>query len=823
MSEHWGEQFKLISAAVESLKDGVIIFDKNSKITFLNTSFTTLMSERGVECKIGMQRRDLLENLAAIGAISNIDSYIEQNSLSVSREADIKIGDKHYIWRQTSIPSGGLIVTHSEVTDLQRAISKAQSAEAMAAQLKQEMEIKYTLFVEAIESLSDGLLIYNDDAEIYALNSSYKRNMSEKGVDCHIGMTRLEYVQQLVKVGLVDTEGEELETWLASRDFSQAGETSFNIGKSHFIKRSNPMASGGKAMTLTDVTDMKNAITQAKSAKKAKTEFLANMSHEIRTPMNGIIGMSELLSLTDMTDRQSEFVGTIVRAGNALMTIINDILDFSKIEAGQMELDPMPFILRDSIEDVTTMLSSAAADKDVDLLVRVQPDLPSTFYGDAGRLRQALTNLIGNALKFTHFGHVLIDVTGHTNGDLVDLKICVEDTGIGIPKEDLEKVFQKFQQVDGSTTREYGGTGLGLSISNNLVQLMGGNITVDSEVDKGSVFTIHLPLQAHADLKRVKNVPLEIIGSTILIVDDNAVNRKILGEQVKHWKCRSVAVDSGPKALQVLENARKKNIKIDLIISDYQMPGMNGEALFHAKQSVPDFAQIPTILLTSVNADEAIRRLQKQGLAAVITKPARSSHLLDTIAKCLYESQNGSVPEVDTNTVQPACLTPPTKTPSLDVQSKPSSPVTSLSKVISLSKTDGNTETLDVLIAEDNETNQIYMKYIMEKLGVSFKIVPNGRIALDHWRGSSPKVVLMDVSMPEMNGHEATLAIRKEEQERDLKPTPIIAITAHALQGDKQLCFDAGMNDYLTKPVAIAGLKSMLAKWMPSTNLKKQA
>jgi len=696
--------------------------------------------------------------------------------------------------------------------------------------LSEEMEYKLSLFTQAIESLADGLLIYNQDGEIYAINSSYKNSMAAKGVQCHVGMTRFEYVEQLVKVGIVDTEGEPLETWLASRDFSKPGDNSFNIGESHFIKRSNPMHEGGKVIALTDVTEMHDAIIKAKSAEKAKSEFLANMSHEIRTPMNGIIGMTELLSMTELTDRQSEFVGTISRSGNALMTIINDILDYSKIEAGQVKLDPIPFVLRDSIEDVTTMLSSAAADKDIDLLVRIQPDLPTTFMGDVGRLRQILTNLIGNALKFTHFGHVLVDVSGRENGDLIDLEIRVEDTGIGIPEEDLKNVFQKFQQVDGTTTREYEGTGLGLSISTNLVKLMGGAISVESELDKGSTFTISLSLPSHADLKPVKNIPIEIIGANILIVDDNAVNRKILREQVKHWKCRSVAVESGAKAIQVLQNAKLKNVKIDLIISDYQMPGMNGEDLFHAVQAEADFAAIPTILLTSVNADEAIRRLQKQGLAAVLTKPARSSQLLDTIAQCLFDAQRHSDEPVKAvadlsrsrPTLEPQPALEPISKPSVEAVTHTRSDASpAIERRLVPRPTSVSKPKLDILIAEDNETNQIYMKYIMEQLGVSFKIVPNGRAALDYWRSESPALILMDISMPEMNGHEATRAIRKDELKFDRPRTPIIAVTAHTLQGDEQRCLDSGMDDYITKPVSISGLKAILGRWMESEALAK--
>ena len=232
-----------------------------------------------------------------------------------------------------------------------------------------------------------------------------------------------------------------------------------------------------------------------------------------------------------------------------------------------MVLDPIPFVLVESVEDVTAMLSSAAADKNIDLLLRVQPDLPSTFIGDVGRIRQVLINLVGNALKFTHFGHVLIDITGQQRGETYDLKIRVEDTGIGIPENQLENVFQKFRQVDGTTTREYEGTGLGLSISANLVDLMGGMIGVESEVDTGSVFTVTLSLPQHEDLKPTKVVPMEVIGANILVVDDNHVNRNILREQIKHWKCRSVAVESGPRAINVLQNAVAKDIKIDLIIS----------------------------------------------------------------------------------------------------------------------------------------------------------------------------------------------------------------------------------------------------------------
>jgi len=658
--------------------------------------------------------------------------------------------------------------------------------------LVQQAAIRSKMYSEAVESLTDGVLIYNSNGVIDQINGAFKSIMDEVGVRCETGMSRRDYLKALVKTNIFDLEGVPLEDWLDSHieelSFSKETEENISLANKHFLRRSRPISNGGQIITITDITNIQNAVSKAQMAEKAKSEFLANMSHEIRTPMNGIIGMTELLGMTKLNERQSHFVQTISKSGNALMTIINDILDFSKIEAGQAKLDPAPFELRESLEDVTTLLSSSAADKGIDLLIRVQPELPTTYIADVGRFRQIMTNLVGNAVKFTHFGHVLIDVSGTVIDERADLIIKVQDTGIGIPEDNLDSVFEKFKQVDGTTTREYEGTGLGLSISANLVHLMGGTISVESKLEEGSTFTIQLTLPTHEDIVSKKKAPVEIIGANILVVDDNPVNRNILREQIKYWKCRSIAVENGEKALRVLENAKSKNIKIDLIIADYNMPGMNGEDLFNTIRYNSSFTQIPIIMLTSVSEDHMTQRLLQNGLNAILTKPARSSQLLDTLTECLFEVQGitKNSTTIKTNTSFPRAE-PLTK-------AMPS-------------------QQLDVLVAEDNETNQIYIKYLLDELGLSFKIVSNGRHAVDKWKSENPKVILMDISMPEMNGYEATQAIRDLEQQSGKTPTPIIAVTAHTLTGDEDRCIAAGMDDYLSKPLSINGLTEALIKW----------
>ncbi|RUX25106.1 response regulator [Mesorhizobium sp. M7A.F.Ca.US.011.01.1.1] len=557
------------------------------------------------------------------------------------------------------------------------------------------------------------------------------------------------------------------------------------------------------------------SLFKAEAADRAKSEFLANMSHEIRTPMNGVLGMAELLAKTDLTARQKTFTDVIVKSGNALLTIINDILDFSKINAGQLTLDPAPFRLSEAVEDVATLVSARVAEKNLELIVRVDPRLPAHVVGDAGRFRQIITNLLGNAVKFTEKGHVLIDVGGEIVNDVVQLKVRVEDTGIGIPAEKLQNVFEKFAQVDGSSTRRHEGTGLGLAIAARLVDLMAGKIGVESEIGRGSVFWFAVPLPAHQAAARDEIVPVDVTGARVLVIDDNPVNREILLEQLRSWSFDCAAAESGAVGLAFLDRAFQLGAAVDCIILDYQMPGMNGADVARAIASDSRLSSIPVVLLTSVDQVDFGKMIIDFGISAHLTKPARSAVLLGTVISVIQKarSQVGKARFVREPIVQAAPAAPPAFTvirgPAMPVAAAPES-------------TTAPNGPIDILIAEDNDVNQLVFGQILNGLGLSYRIAGNGRTAVEMYRALRPKLILMDVSMPEMNGYEATRAIRAMETSTGTH-IPIIGVTAHALKGDRDKCIESGMDDYLPKPVSPDRLGTKIGTWLSETVVAKMA
>lgn len=550
--------------------------------------------------------------------------------------------------------------------------------------------------------------------------------------------------------------------------------------------------------TIFDVTHIKEAEIRAEAAGRAKSEFLANMSHEIRTPMNGVMGVCDLLMQRDMKPEDAELLKIINRSGEALLTIIDDILDFSKIESGQMELDLQPFNLKESIEDVTYLLANAKKESDIDLLMRYQPGLPSAFVGDAGRIRQIITNLLGNAIKFTQDGHVLVDIGGIVKGDVAKLSFSITDTGIGIETDKLDLIFDKFQQADNSTTRRYGGTGLGLSIARSFVLLMGGELIVESEIGVGTTFSFSIDLPLHAFSEQAEIKPGAIQKDlNILVIDDNEINRNIFREMLEYWDWNCVAVSSAKAGLAALGKAAEKNIKIDLIILDYQMPEHSGYDFLKVMRSHSRFDDIPVLVVSSIESVKLSAKMKAAGAADFMTKPVRSSPFFDMINTSVYGSWIQDKIHLN-ETIQR----------------------TEKSKSV---KIDTPTDTIDILIAEDNEVNQILAQHMMDDFGYSYEIVENGCLAIEAWKRLKPKLILMDISMPELNGDEATQTIRDIERAQGLPPTPIIAVTAHVMKNEKKKCLDLGMDDYLSKPLSVEKLRTKLETWLNQTYETKQA
>lgn len=613
------------------------------------------------------------------------------------------------------------------------------------------------------------------------------------------------------------------------------GETGYAVGSIHRLKETDDHAACILA-SFTDVSDrMENEQLRfdketAIAANRAKSQFLANMSHEIRTPLNGVTGMLELLSRSELEDFQKRYIDIAQNSAHSLLSVINDILDFSKIEAGKMELDTIDFQVRDLLADVVDIFASQTASKNIELIGNINPSIPAWLIGDPERLRQVLINLMGNAVKFTDTGYVSLTASCiETASDSVQLKIEIEDTGCGISQDNLDKLFRSFTQADASTTRKYGGTGLGLTISRQLVSLMDGDITVESSIGKGSVFalTVNLPLSDKESTDKDR-LPPSVAGTRVLVVDDHPVNLELMQQLLTPFGLKIDCVNSGEKALQLINSADNNDSPYELLLLDYHMPEMDGIELADKVRATANGNALKLIMLTSIDQvrkdDEGMENFD-----TLLVKPVRASRLFDSISTVLAEkllpAKRKPKKKAKASAKKATAKKKATRKKVVAKKSTRKKTAKKKANVTSIraskaqkNNTESATSSYRILVVEDNPVNQIVATEILEQAGYQVDVANDGQEAIERINQGGIDLVLMDCQMPVLDGFEATRKLREQEAENQIAESdrmPVIALTANALKGDRELCLEAGMNDYVTKPMQPATLFKVVSQFIP--------
>ena len=673
----------------------------------------------------------------------------------------------------------------ARTTELQMEVNERMRAEEA---LSEERRVLRAL----IDNVPDFMYVKDAECRFLVANLSVAQQMGAKTPEELLGKTDFDFYPREVAAPFFEDEQRVIRSGQAEVNREEKGlDIKGNV--SQVMTTQVPLRDkNGRVTGLVgigrDIThlkkvqeEMEKARVAAEAASRAKSEFLANMSHEIRTPLNGVMGMTDLALETELTPEQREYLETVKMSSDSLLTVINDILDFSKIEAGKIDLEDTDFNLRDSLETTLKTLALRADEKGLELMCEVAPEVPEVVRGDSTRLRQIVVNLVGNAIKFTDKGEIAVKVQieSKENGDCI-CRFTVADTGIGIPENKRELIFAPFSQADTSTTRKYGGTGLGLTISTRLVQMMGGKIWVESEMGRGSQFhfTVRLGAAEGKEIKLGTVAPSEFLRDVkVLVVDDNRTNCRILEGMLLRWHMKPSLVSGGAAALMELSAAREGGKPYRMILTDMHMPDMDGFAMIEEIRRKPELATATIMMLTSAGHRGDAARCQELGVAAYLLKPVRQSELREAVARVLGAQQHeGAIPLITRFSLQDA--------------REPDS-------------------YLSVLLAEDNLVNQRLAVRLLEKRGHRVVVAGTGLQALQALEKESFDLVLMDVQMPEMDGLEATAAIREKEKGTAVHQA-VVALTAHAMKGDREKCLAGGMDGYLTKPIRPNELDQLL-------------